>query len=120
MLGENGDEADALPPHWGLVGGVGGRYRRNERRESVGGERLGNGFELRCGGSVGVPVGELVEARENPVLEVTCLRLLSGHFDCNMNSVRWRELTVEMRWRRRRDRRQHCGGRWWGWVLQNV
>lgn len=75
VIGEDGDEADALTADGGLVGGVGGRDGGYEGGEGVGGERPGDGLQLRRGGGVGVPIGELVEAREHPVLEVTCLRL---------------------------------------------
>lgn len=71
VLRENRNELETLAADGGLVGGVGSGDGGDERGESVGGQGLGNGLELRRCGGVGVSVGELVEAREHAVFQVT-------------------------------------------------
>lgn len=78
VLREDRNEPEALAADGRLVGGVGGGDGGDEGGESLGGEGSSDGFKLRRGGGVRVSVGELVEAREHAVLQVTCLGLLSG------------------------------------------
>lgn len=73
-LREDRQEVHALFAHRGLVGRVSGVNAREERRELGRVQGPGDGFEFGRGYGVGVPVGELGEAREDPVLEVL------GHF----------------------------------------
>lgn len=68
---EKGDQMQALLADGGFVGGVGGSDGGEKRRKSVGGEGLGDVFELGSGGGVGVSVGELVEAGQYSVFQLT-------------------------------------------------
>lgn len=69
-LREDGEEADTLPPYRRLVGGVGGVDAGDECAEGARLEVASDGVELGGGEAIGVAVGELVQAREDAVLEV--------------------------------------------------
>lgn len=77
-LGEERDEAEGEFPDGGLVGGVGGGDVGEELGD--GGEREcgGNGLELGGGGGVRVAIGELGQAREHPVPQVTRRLRIAG------------------------------------------
>lgn len=80
-LGEERDEAEGKFPDGGLVGGVGGGDGREEARDGGDRECGSDGLELCGGGRVSVAIGELGDARENPVLQITC-RLEIGIRHC--------------------------------------
>lgn len=69
-FGEDGDEVDALLANRRLVGGVGGLDAGKEKGYGAQFEGPGDGLELRSCERVSVAVGELRQAREDPVLEV--------------------------------------------------
>lgn len=54
----------------GFVGLVGGGDGGEERRDGGEREGFGDGFELGCGGGVGVAVGELLEAGQDSVVQL--------------------------------------------------
>lgn len=104
-LREDRQEVHTLFAHRGLIGRVSGLNAREERGELGRVEGPGDGFEFGRGYGVGVPVGELCEAREDPVLEVV------GHFVGFAGRIS--ELRV-WRWSLL-DFRRHC--RRWRWRL---
>lgn len=106
-LREDGKEADALSPHRGLVGGVGGVDAGDERAKGARLEVASNGLELYGGYAIGITVGELVQAREDAVLEVLRRRDGGGerHF-CSRADISLRISRLQW-WLRRQDLRRH-------------
>lgn len=67
---EDGDEVDALSAYRRLVGGVGGLDARKKNGYGCRFEGPGDGLELGSCKRMSVTVGELIQAGEDPVLEV--------------------------------------------------
>lgn len=81
-LRENRQEVYALFPHRRLVRGVGAVDAREEHREGAGFQGPSDGLQLGGSIGVGVPVRELGEACEHPVLEVLRRRGRGGQRHC--------------------------------------